>query len=117
MMGNFTAKMEYRAEVVVDFETDKYLWKDIQLAAVEAAHDQGLIPEGWLSVAYPLVEPAKKFCGHGCGAEAGNDGYCDNCYADQCLIGPDGECRYTIQEDEPVESEDEDWTSQILGAP
>ena len=38
-------------------------------------------------------------CAHGCGHSAGNDGYCDDCYADQCLIGPDGTCRYTTDDE------------------
>lgn len=41
-----------------------------------------------------------KCCAHGCGGLAGSDGYCDSCYADQCLVGPDGLCRYTVTEDE-----------------
>lgn len=38
-----------------------------------------------------------KLCSHGCGSVAGNDGYCDSCYADQCLVGPDGTCRYVAR--------------------
>ena len=33
-------------------------------------------------------------CCHGCGRIAPSGDYCDDCYADQCLIGPDGNCRY-----------------------
>lgn len=39
-------------------------------------------------------------CNHNCGFPAGSDGYCDNCYADQCLVGPDGICGYTVSDDE-----------------
>ena len=47
--------------------------------------------------------PKGTMCAHGCGAQApaGAIGaYCDRCYADGCLAGPDGICRYTIHEHE-----------------
>lgn len=47
-----------------------------------------------------LYAATAKSCAHGCGRSSGSDDYCDLCYADQCLIGPDGTCRYTQLEEE-----------------
>ncbi len=50
-----------------------------------------------------LYGPNGGMCYHNCGAKAESDGYCDRCYADQCLVGPDGNCRYN----EDGDTEDE----------
>lgn len=51
-----------------------------------------LHPGAWIDITLP------EGCAHGCGYQAGNDGYCERCYADRCLVPPDGQCRYTTDE-------------------
>ena len=81
------ARMEVTIMVEVEFDPpDTGEWKDWELAAVEAAHDQGLIPEGWMRVGHPhpinkRPEPKHKprtvECACGCGATRLDDGRCE----------------------------------------
>jgi hypothetical protein len=54
-------------------------------------------------------------CAHGCGSRAGNDGYCDSCYADQCLVGPDGLCRFMVDGEPEVGLSNDDpiWQHHV----
>ena len=58
-MSRYVAKVIYKANVEVTFDTDSSKWRDIQSAAIEAAMDQELIPEDWVSIELPLVERAE----------------------------------------------------------
>jgi len=55
-MSKYVAKVTYKAEVEVEFDSNETGWKHLQHAAVMAAMDQGLLPEEWLSIEWPLVE-------------------------------------------------------------